>query len=161
RVEEDWKVEVNIPDPDNQAPQIITSVSPNGSVVGLHAVFELNHKTMPDYSAGGMQLQGWWDEEVSSYHTSSHTELLNREDETITYTVAMSVADGQMKFEIKNGNSSTWGTFGKGHFYLSMPTDMTSLDSYDSSTSLTNSRVGFASYRVGKFSRVAVRKYSA
>jgi hypothetical protein len=38
---------------------------------------------------------------------------------------------------------------------------MSDLSSYDDSTSVAKSRVGFASHRVKKFSRHAVRKYSA
>src|SRR4051812_15359692 len=59
RVEEDWKVEVNIPNPDDHAPQIVNSISPTGNLEGLHAVFELNHRSLNNYGAGGMQLQAW------------------------------------------------------------------------------------------------------
>lgn len=161
-IQEDWKVELNMPDPDDQSPQIITTVSPNGSTDGVHAVFEINHATMPEYDSGGMQLQAWWGESVLNWDNSRRTSLLQRSDETITFTVSMALYDGYLKVQILNGQSQTWGTFGSsGYFYVWIPTGMNNLNSYDPNTSIAKSRVGFASHRVKKFARLAVRKYSA
>jgi hypothetical protein len=74
----------------------------------------------------------------------------------------MDVEDGVLTFEVKNGSSETWGEFGRiGWFKLSQATQLSNLDSYDSNTSVNNSRVGFASHRVKKFARTKVRYYSA
>ncbi len=162
RVEEDWKVDVNVPNPDEHAPQIVNSISPTGSLDDLHAVFELNHRSLDEYGAGGMQLQTWWGETNLNHITRPNYSLLQHEDETITYTIAMKVADGSLTFEVKNGSSETWGEFGRiGWFKLSQSTQLSNLNSYDSNLSVSKSRVGFASHRVKKFSRTQVRLYSA
>ncbi|MEX2286783.1 MAG: hypothetical protein WD648_06815 [Planctomycetaceae bacterium] len=162
RVEEDWKVEVNVPNPDDHAPQIVNSISPNGSLDGLHAVFELNHSTLPDYTAGGMQLQTWVGETNLEYKNSPGSGLLHHDDETVTYTLSMSVNGGSLTFEVVNGHSDTWGKFGGlGYLKSSVSTDLSNLNSYDSNTSVNKSRVGYASHRVKKFARTKVRLYSA
>jgi hypothetical protein len=47
KVEEDWELQVATPDPDGNAPQVITVISPNATIDAVHAVFELNHITQP------------------------------------------------------------------------------------------------------------------
>lgn len=161
KIQEDWKVELNIPEPDDQAPQIVTTFSPSGSLSGVYGVLEVNHATMPEYDAGGMQLQAWNGEDFLWYKNSRRLQLLQREDEQITYTVNMSIESGYLKFEVTNGNSMTWGDFGNsGYFVVWVPTDLNDLSQYNSDFSINKSRVGFASHRVKKFARTAVRKYA-
>ncbi len=47
KVEEDWEVRIATPDPEGNAPQIITVISPNATIDAVHTVFELNHITQP------------------------------------------------------------------------------------------------------------------
>ncbi len=39
-IEEDWKIELGTPDPDNEAPQIIIVCAPTGSIHDTYTVFE-------------------------------------------------------------------------------------------------------------------------
>ncbi len=39
-------------------PQIVTIFGPRNPLTGLHAVYEINHSTMPDYSEGGIAAKG-------------------------------------------------------------------------------------------------------
>lgn len=162
RVEEDWVVEIGEPDPASDTPQIITVMAPWNSTSHVHAVFELNHLTLPDYLHGGMQLQVWYGDYNASYNNFPTTNKLNTPGEVITYTVAQSVSGGQIKFEVLNGQSSTWGAFGgQGYLKSTAYTLLSDLNTYNLNTSLQNSRVGYASHRVRKFARKEVRFYSA
>jgi len=59
RVEEEWELRAGEPDADVGAPHTSCVISPFGDVSQIHAVFNLNHQTLPDFVAGGMQLQVW------------------------------------------------------------------------------------------------------
>jgi hypothetical protein len=126
-------------------------------------VFELNHATQPGFEAGGLQLQTWYGD--SFIYSSRHMQAvsLDTPNEIITFTMAMTLSDRWLKFEIENGSSPTWGAFGKGlngnlkqWWYSSLE----NLNQYNPQNSVDNSRVGFASYRVKKLQLKSVRYYS-
>jgi len=160
-VEEDWRIEVGVPDPDNEAPQIIVVGAPTGTLNDVHAVFEINHQTQPDYEPGGLQLQRWLGEDILHYHNNPANGLLSNDNETVTFTMSMKLQNGNLRFDILNGTSATWGSFGgAGHLQCWSATSLTDLGSFNPDTSLRQSRVGFASHRVKKLARTAVRYYS-
>ena len=162
RVEEDWEVVIGVPEPDEDAPQIVTVISPYNSLDSVHAVFELNHSTLPSYGGGGMQLQKWFGDYPLSYHNSPSPSALAAANETVRFTMKMSVGEGKLQFEVVNGQSSTWGQFGgQGYLKTSTPTLLNDLSTYNTLVSTQNSRVGFASHRVKKLARTEVRYYSA
>jgi hypothetical protein len=163
RVEEDWQVEMATPNASEFAPQITTVISPRSDLDHSYAVFELNHATQPGFEAGGLQMQCWYGD--SFIHSSRHMQAvsLDTPNEVITFTMAMSLSDRWLKFEIENGSSPTWGAFGKGlngnlkqWWYSSLE----NLNQYNPQNSVDNSRVGFASYRVKKLQLKTVRYYS-
>ena len=161
RIEEDWRVEVSVPEPDDHAPQIVTTISPRASLDREHAIFELNHSTQPEYLAGGMQLQGWYRDIPMQIRNTPQTNLLRYTGETITYTSSMRLNDSRLTFEIINGTSQTWGAFGgQGYLKFSLDTSMSSLSEYRPEVSVANSRVGYASHRVLKLVLSEVRYYS-
>ena len=163
RVEEDWQVEIATPKAGEFAPQITTVISPRSDLDHSYAVFELNHATQPGFEAGGLQLQCWYGD--SFLYASRHMQAVSlaTPDEIITFTMAMTLSDRWLKFEIENGSSPTWGAFGKGlngnlkHWWYS---SLDNLNQYNPQNSVDNSRVGFASYRVKKLQLKTVRYYS-
>jgi hypothetical protein len=163
RIEEDWVVQVGAPDVNTTAPQITTVVGPDSDLRRSYVMFELNHRTQPSFNSGGMQLQTWIGDSIAAYRNYPNSAKLSSNDETITYTVAMSLVDGKIKYEVVNGQSSTWGAFGgQGYLTYSLSTFRTSLtDTYSLDTSVTNSRIGFAANRVKKFARTQVRFYNS
>jgi hypothetical protein len=162
RVEEDWKVEVGTPDVDTEAPQIVTVIGPQNSTDGLYAVFEMNHNTLPDYQAGGLQLQAWQGEANLDFHSFPDQSRMNNSNEVVTFTMSMNLNAGNLVFEVVNGDSTTWGHFGgQGYLKSTVATELDNLNSYAATMSIANSRVGYASHRVKKFVRTAVRTYSA
>jgi hypothetical protein len=161
RVEEDWRIEFGTPDADLNAPQVTMTMSPSGGVNGHHAEFEINHRTQPDYSAGGLQLQRWWADTCLDMKTSHKQGILTAPNDVATFTLSMQAQSGTLTFGVSNGNSQTWGTFGNsGWLSLSTPWEGSDLSSYDPNTSLTNSYVGFGSNRVQRVLRTQVRCYS-
>lgn len=162
KIEEDWRVEIGSPSPDDHAPQIVTVVSPVGNLDHEYSVFELNHMTYPDYHAGGMQLQRWWSEWLSSTRIWPHsTQKLTINDEVITFTSRMSLDDGDLLFQIRNGVSQTWPDFGThGHLSTRHETTLPDLSDYSPDFSAANSRVAYAKHRVRKLVLVQVRYYS-
>lgn len=162
RIEEDWTVEVGTPDPEKHAPQIIVVVSPTADLSSRHGLFELNHRTLPDYSAGGMQLQVWNGQTNLEKQSSPHTNVLSNVDEVVKFTMRMKVDNGLLQFEVVNGTSETWGVFGnQGNLKSTVSTGLTDLSGYRKSTSTTHSQIGFAKHRVKCLKRTAVRYYSA
>jgi hypothetical protein len=161
-VEEDWVVEIGVPDPDGHAPQIITAMSSTDRLEDVHALFELNHSTLPDYQAGGMALQIWSSGSNLHYMVHPKKGTLDCENEVITYKMTMKVTGGVIRFEIKDGDSCTWGTdWGIGGFWRQVPTAQTSLPLYSPETSAKFSRVGFAKHCVKKFYMKESRTYDA
>ena len=75
--------------------------------------------------------------------------------------MSMSVSGGNLVFEVLNGTSSSWGDFGgQGYLRSSASTGLHDLMAYNSEVSLQHSRVGYASHRVKKLARTAVRYYA-
>ena len=152
RVEEDWQMVVSTPDPNCDAPQITAALLPQGSTDGQFATFEVNHQDIPEYIAGGMQLQLWNGETAGSSRKFPNPSLLATPDETVTWTQTMEVADGVLTFEVVSGSSTTWGTFGgQGYLRSSVQTGLANLNSYDPHDTIENSGVGYASNRVSSF----------
>jgi hypothetical protein len=159
-IEEDWEVVIGTPDPDAHAPQIITAMSSTDRLEDVHALFELNHATLPVYQAGGMSMQIWSSETNLDYWVHPLQGALRIENEVIRYKMTMKVSNGQIRFEVKNGQSSTWGNnWGIGGFYRIVPTSQTAFTLYSPETSVKFSRVAFAKHRVKKFSLKASRVY--
>ena len=57
RVEEDWEVVLNEPGSDVNAPQFHTVMSPFGDLDSLYAQITWNYRELPDFEAGGLQIQ--------------------------------------------------------------------------------------------------------
>ncbi len=161
KVEEDWRVEVGTPAPEDHAPQIVTVLSPVGNLEREHSVFELNHTTYPDYAPGGMQLQCWRRDWLSGYGSTPHQQKLHHNNEVVTFTSSMEIDDHILEFRIKNGTSLTWSTFGgSGYLKTRYYTTLNNLGSYSPDVSVANSRVAFASHRVRKLVLSRIRYYS-
>lgn len=162
RIEEDWEVIIGTPSAAEHAPQIINAMSTTNRLEDVHALFELNHKTQPNYVAGYLQLQCWSGDTLLGYGTSGKTGSLNTAGEVIKYTIGMHLSGGKVNFEIKNGSSTTWPGFGgQGYLKLAIPTTQTYFPLYSPDVSTANSRVSFASHRVQRFALKQVRYYSA
>ena len=161
RVEEDWYVKIGTPDPDTDSPQITSVIAPSWTLSGKYVVFDMNCATQPGFVSGGVQLQMWQDDAIIQSRSNANWDSLHLVNEEIRYTSVMSVVDGKMVFEIINGTSETWGNFGTGELKLEVDTWRHHLNHYSPEFTAYNSRVGFASHRVRRFTLERVRYYSA
>lgn len=160
RVEEDWRVVIGTPSPREIAPQIVTVMSPTAGLDELHSVFELNHSTMPEFLPGGMQLQIWRRGVFAGYRSFPKFHRLNTPDEVIEFTSRMRLDDGHLTFEIVDGQSQTWDSFGGDSLKHSRQTSLQDLNGYRPETSIRNSFISFAAHRVRKLEIREVRYYS-
>jgi hypothetical protein len=161
-IEEDWELQLLEPHPNTESPQITCVVSPICHTRGIHAAFDLNHRTQPDYVPGGMQLQVWNGEYIVAHQKGPKEGLLEHDGEVVRWTQQMRLQDGKLIFEILNGSSASWGEFGgQGYLKLSVDTSLTSLNLYLPDVSATNSGIGYAANRVGKLTLKQARAYTA
>ncbi len=148
-IEEHWELTVGGPEFDRCAPQVSLVMSPNGSMDGLHFVFLLNHSTLPDFVAGGLQMQCWDGDYLVRTANSNRSGVLAHDNETIRWVQKLSVVDGQVVFDVDDGSSSTWGSFGNGDGLIMWTGyNMDRLNDYQPSVSIGESGITFAGNRV-------------
>jgi hypothetical protein len=162
RIEEDWELVVGQPDTTSNGPQVTCTMSATGSLSGVNAAFEVNHRSQPSYAPGGLALQVWYGESFDHGHQHASSAQLNTPGESVTWRQVARLQDGRLYYEIVNGSSLTWGAFGDtSGLRHSWPSELTDLSGYDSAVSVENSGVGFAGNRVTSLTLVAVRGYAA
>lgn len=159
-VQEDWELIVGTPDPNSSGPQITCSIAPSAADDSLYAAFELNHRTLPQFARGGMQLQVWSGAYNLSNNPYPQNQIMGTVGETATWTISMKLSGGNIIFDVRNGNSTTWGNFGgQGYLRSSQACDLANLNAYSADDTIDNSGVGFASNRVQSLTLKRVRYY--
>lgn len=148
-VEEQWELHVTQPDTDRSAPQTTMVISPTGDISGLHFLVTLNHATVPDYAAGGVQVQQWNGEELIDSETTHEGAVLDQSEEVIRWSQRLYLHDGHLTFQVRDGHSDTWGDFGGDDLRLRVNSSLSSLNQYRPGVSLTESQVNYAENRVG------------
>ena len=148
-VEEDWELVVRMPDSNSVAPQVTCFLSPTSSFDALFGAFDLNHRSVPDFQAGGLQVQLWNGDYSVDARMADDDSTMSSNAETVSWTQKMSLVNGQLVFEIVNGSSTTWGAFGgPGELQAATTSRLANLNGYDSTFSTDNSGVGYAANRV-------------
>ncbi len=163
-VEEDWELEVGVPNATKSSPQLSFTISPYSDVNSENAVFAtflVNSRTEGSGVGGGLQVQIWRGTTLLGVGNYTSNSSLATEDEKIRWTQRMTVADGVLTVEIVNGTSTTWGNFG-GNNQLIVATriNLEDLDSYDPEVSARYSRVTYGSQRVARVKLRKVRTYT-
>jgi hypothetical protein len=149
RVEEDWELVVAAPDANTAAPQVSCVIAPVGNVDSVYGTLSLNHQSLPDFLAGGIQLQVWNNETPIEWRKFPNVSLINTPSETIRWTQTMQLAGGQLTFEVVDGSSTSWGAFGgQGYLKVSVATALENLNAYDAAVSVANSGISFGGNRV-------------
>jgi hypothetical protein len=161
RVEEDWRIVVDQPDLETTSPQITVVCSPDGDLVGPYAVFELNYQNLPEFAAGGLQLQSWVNDQSVRVVPHERVNSLATPGEELTFTMSLATVDGDLVMSVTNGQSTTWGAFGQGNsLSLRDSFGVSDLNAYTSAASLKYSKPGFGGNRVRELTLVEVRYYS-
>lgn len=162
RIEEDWEIQLDTPNPDETAPQISVVTTPYADLAGPYTVFEINNFTLPEFSGGGLQLQSWFGENNVGLTQHWVTNTLSTPNEKISYTMTMSLDNGTLQFQVINGVSQTWGNFGGNGSLtlLELDSELLNLNAYSPDCSIKFSRSGFAGQLVKSLKLKSVRYYA-
>lgn len=158
RVEEDWMMVLNEPDDEVDSPQFHTIMSPYQHLDGNYAQVLWNYRETPDYVSGGVQLQSY-DGDYNIRMRSVEYRQLSTVAETVTWTQALTTDGLVISFEVFNGLSETWGTFGR-DMRIDENVDLPELNQYSPEMSVENSCVTYGSNRVDLLLITEVRYYS-
>jgi hypothetical protein len=159
RIEEDWQLVLNEPDSMMEAPQFQTVMSPFGTLFSYYALVIWNYRETPNFAPGGLQLQSW-DGDVRICRRGVGDTLLSTTAETITWTQALETNGSLLTFQILNGQSVTWGEFGK-DMLITQTATVPNLSSYRTAISVDNSWITYGSNRVDRMVITQVRRYTA
>lgn len=166
RVEEDWRVVIGDPDPDSTGPQITTCMSPvSGS--SAFVAFCLNYRDVTDWKPGGLQIKAYGEPASTTQDrpliasATAHSESLETDGETVTWTQRIRVSAGYMSYAVHNGASTTWGSFGleQGNLVVIFPTSASDLGKYSPADSVALSAAGWQANRVTSMTLLRVRYY--
>ena len=158
KVEETWQLTVGEPNPDRNAPQATLVMSPFDDVENQFFVFELNHKVAPDYRAGGMQVCVYNGEDILTSNNGPVAGPIDQVSDVVRWTQVLSVENGLLTFEVVDGSSTSWGSFGgQGYLRSTLALGTTNLNFYRPEVSLTQSEVGYAGNRVVSLELVQIR----
>lgn len=158
RVEEDWVALVGEPDSATSSPQILNFISPLQSTEGIFGLVQVNHRGSPDFEGGGIQVQGWVGPSLAGASNSQKTAVLNRNSDSLRYTVAMQKVSTGIRFELLNGRSRTWGRFAQIPVSVTVAAENPTLDFYSPEFSLENTNVNLGAHRVQLLYITATRR---
>jgi hypothetical protein len=158
RIEEDWELVLGEPDANSVGPQVITTMSPNNNLNGTFFTMEVNHRSAPTWTPGGISIHRWsGDWRMGSFDRSDRT-VMSTSSETVTWTQAMYFDNGRLVFKIYDGVSDTWGPFGySGAVRLDCSWGVTHINSYSPTVSVANSGPAYAGNRVHSLKLLRVR----
>jgi len=159
RVEEDWELVLGNPDANSVGPQVVTTMSPRDGIDGTFFTMEINHRSAPTWTPGGISIHRWYgDWRMSSYDRADRS-VMTTNGESITWTQALYFDNGQLTYKVFNGSSTTWGAFGySGLVRLSCSYGATHLNTYTPDLSVSQSGAAFAGNRVKTLKIKTVRK---
>lgn len=157
RIEEDWTLVLNEPDDNVDSPQFHTIMAPYSTYASNYAQVLWNYRETPEFVSGGVQLQSYEADRMTRARSMEFRKL-DTNAETITWTQRLETDGVALTFEVDNGASETWGSFGK-DMRLSSDAHLPDLGSYDPEFSVQNSGVTYGSNRVDLMVITQVRYY--
>ena len=160
RVEEDWKVVLNEPGEEVNAPQLHTVMSPVGDTTAQFARLTLNYWEEPAFEPGGLQLQAYKGDELFA-RKSYGRKKLSANAETITWTQVLEMSGNRVTFTVVDGQSTSWGAFGGVSLRVKMPVSVPDLNAYNSNVSTGKTEVTYGGNRVKRLVLKEVRRYGA
>lgn len=160
RVEEDWELVLDEPSDALSAPQFHTVMSPFGDTDSIFAQITWNYRELPEFSSGGLQIQAWNGDTLFKEKAFGGSKL-STTSETVRWTQVLTTDGSSLSFTIKDGTSTTWGTFGypAENMKVQGTVNLPSLNGYNTDTSVSDSCVSFGSNRVVSLKIREVRRY--
>jgi len=162
RVEEVWEARIDEPDEDLAAPHITTTFSPTGHGEGQYAIVNINHVTLEHFQQGGVQIQVWNGEQPITHDRVPWHNVLSTPNELVTWTQSMTHLGNKVVYQIIDGHSTTWGSFGgQGFLTADVAPTVDTLNGYDPTYSLQTSGVPYAANRVNSLKLKTVRVFTS
>jgi hypothetical protein len=157
-VEEDWELVLGTPDPLVCGPQIVVTMSPTSDITGIHYTHEINHRSLPYWTPGGLTIHEWNGESRNQSYDRVDRTVMNTQNEVVTWTQTLDLYSNKLTFEVTNGMSTTWGPFGiSGLFKVRRDWGGNNLDGYTPAVSIAESGVVYAGNRVQSLKLKEVR----
>lgn len=148
-VTEEWEMKLGEPNLEENGPQVLMVMSPNNHLDDTYFGFSLNFRQWPSYSPGGLQVQRFDGEVVQDFSCAAGQQQIESNNETIRWKQQLKLENGSLEFQVLDGQSTSWGSFGgNGSLRLTQSTGMQSLSNYTPLLSTGESGVGFAGNRV-------------
>lgn len=160
RVEEDWELRLNEPGEMENAPQFHSLMSPSGNTDSFYFQICWNYHEDPDFVPGGLQLVAYNDDDLVG-SKAVRSDQLSRSAETIVWTQSLSTNGLVLTFNVSNGRSVTWGSFGGPLASLALAHPVSNLNNYRPSVSAASSWVSYGANRVNLVQIREVRYYDA
>lgn len=159
KIEEDWELVINEPDPVTISPQITFFTSPSSSESNYFQL-QMNYAADELFSAGGFHVAAVDGDQIIDEARSVTRRVLASHNDHIRWTSAMAVINGTAFYAVKNGHGNEWGNFGGPEYLVKMPShNATDLSQYHPQQSLDAVDIGFGANRVASLTLVEVRVY--
>lgn len=159
-IEENWELVIGDADAETVAPQITCTIAPRGSLNGKYGTFEINHASVPSFSAGGLNLHMWQGNFRLQSRNFPSVARLQKSGEVIRWKLVMALSQNKLFIGVNEGHSDTWGDFGFNDLLCVAETSLSTLRQYSPDDSVANSGVGYASNRVESLKIKSVRMVS-
>lgn len=161
-VEEHWELQIGDPSEETSGPQITMVMSPTYDLTADYFLLTVNHHLASDFSPGGLQLQHWYDDRLEEARLGPQEGRLRYENETVSWVQRMTLEEGTLNFEVINGTSESWGSFGgQGHLRMSIPTSYANLNDYHPAVSILDSGVNYGGNRVSSLTLLLLKWWDA
>lgn len=148
QIEEYWEMAIGEPDVQLSAPQATMVMSPQDNLDGQYFLFTINHRSVPSYEPGGMQVQLWNSDDAVAAESFTAGPL-DQTGDVIQWVQRLKVDNGTLSFEVVDGTSNSWGGFGgSGSLAFATPTSLGDLNGYRPAVSIGESQVSYAGNRV-------------
>ncbi|WP_153556409.1 hypothetical protein [Roseimaritima sediminicola] len=160
RVEEDWTLVLNEPDPELHSPQLSIYVTPDPDRIDAFFQVQLNHAADTTFAGGGFRVAAFREDRTVDEAVSETRTALSHHGDTIQWTNVFAIRDDRILFAIKDGQSQSWGAFGGPDYLLSVPADgQSDFRSYSPYQSAREVDLGFGKNRVASLTLQCVRVY--
>jgi hypothetical protein len=149
KVEENWELVLGEPETITAGPQVMTTMGPFTHLDDTYFTFELNHLSAPSWSPGGLHVHKWYSEAREGTYSRADRSLLRYDNEVLTWTQVLSISNNKLRFQINNGVSLTWGSFGHtGLMAVEKNWGANHINGYSPEMSVAQSGVSYAGNRV-------------
>lgn len=160
RIEEDWELRINDPDPANFSPQLTLFVSPSVDTEADYFQLQLNYSADSDFSGGGFDVAAVRNAEVADEVRSLTSQALSQSNDEIHWTNVMVILEEKLLFAVKDGSSLTWGNFGGPEYLVEIPgATYSDLAEYHPQQTLDTVDIGFGANRIDSLTLTRVRVY--